>query len=169
MSEIDQELLTEFARESGQLVAECAQALEDVEADHGNLMRLEDYSNRIDRIMGAARSLGMLAPPGHALHVIGDCTALCKALGYRCLTSSPSAQMIEVTVAFLLDATELVEELLGRLDESGEELRDEVRGTLVERLRWVADLYREMPSAPAVGDKMDQGDIDALMKKLGMG
>lgn len=168
MSGIDQEILEEFVRESRKLVDECEEILEDVEGDHGRLRRLEEYSNRIDRIMGAAQSLGVLAPPGHALHVIGDCSALCKALGYRCLMVSPTPQLIEVTVAFLLDATELVGELMDRLDESADELRDEVRGTLVERLRWISDLYRKMP-AGAGGERMDQKDIDALIKKLGMG
>lgn len=163
MAGADQEILIEFARESQGLVQECVEILEAIEDDHAQLPRLENYANRIDRVMGAARSIAMLETDNHALHVIGDSAALCKALGYRCLASSPSAELIDTTVAFLMDATELVGDLLERLDEEGGELRAEMKETFVERLRWISDLYAKFPAPASAGEQ-----IEALLKKLGM-
>lgn len=166
MAGVDQEILIEFVSESRVLVNECSGILEAIEEDPSQYVRLEEYSNRIDRIMGAAQSIAMMAPGDHALPVIGDCAAMCKALGYRCMMSAPSTEMIETTVAFLLDATELVGGMLDRLDEGADGLRAEVKETLVERLRWISDLYAKMPAAAA---RNGHQEIEVLLKKLGMG
>lgn len=168
MSELDQELLTEFIQESRPLVDECIEALEDVEADAKKVMRLQDFSNRVDRIMGAAQSLAVMAKPGHPLHLIGDCASLCKTLGYQCLTSSPAPEALKITIAFLLDATDVIEELIESLEEGAVEVDSDVRRTLIERLKWVSGILSKVPASEK-SPVMNNSDIDALIKKLGLG
>lgn len=168
MAEIDPEILNDFLDESRTLIGECISILERIEDDPNQAVFLANYANRIDRIMGAAQSI---APDeGHGLRIVGDCAGLCKALGYRAAQLAHHKQYFQLVVAFLEDATEMVEELLDRVNEPGDQLRDNLRSTLMERLRWITDLGRKLPESKAAEkDSMAQKEIDALMKKLGLG
>lgn len=169
MSEIDTEILNSFAEESKQLVEECVGILERVEGHPEQAVLLENFSNRIDRIMGAAKSL---APQdeGHALHVIGQCADLCKILGYRASKLAHHPQLFNTTVSFLLDATEHVGELLNRVNEPAVVLRASVKDVLVDRLKWVLELVVVPAATPdaKASESLRQKEIDELMKKLGM-
>ncbi|MBX3040516.1 MAG: hypothetical protein KF789_07420 [Bdellovibrionaceae bacterium] len=171
MSRVDQEILSEFLAESKSLVSEAGGILEAIEGEPKLSLRLLEYANRVDRIMGAARSLATLAGPDHALHLLGDYTGLCKAVGTRgAQLASKNEQIFDVTVSFLLDANDFISELLPRLDEPASVLKKEMQGTFVDRLRWLADLYRAAPEEKKAGPAggLGQGEIDELLKRLGI-
>lgn len=169
MTKIDNDILNEFLTEAKRLVAECQTLLEDLEGKPEAAPRLEEFANKIDRVMGAAKSLGLLATADHPLHMVGDATAVCKALGYRGAKVAHQPKLFEVTVSFLLDAVETVDELLDRLDEPPENLRADLKNTLLGRLQWISDIYRQIPEAGAAsGEKLVQNEIDELMRKLSM-
>lgn len=171
MSRVDQEILSEFLAESKSLVREAGGILESIEGQPKMYLRLLEYANRVDRIMGAARSLATLAGPDHALHLLGDYTGLCKAVGTRgAQLASKNEQIFDVTVSFLLDANDLIAELLPRLEEPADVLKEETQGTFADRLRWLSDLYRGAPEEKKTGaaGSMGQAEIDELLKKLGI-
>lgn len=169
MGKIDADILNEFLTEAKRLVAECQTLLEDVDGKPGEALRLEEFANKIDRVMGAAKSLGLLVDGDHPLHMVGDTTAICKALGYRGAKVGNQPQLYGVTVSFLLDAVETVDEILDRMEDPAADLRADLKNTLLERLKWISDIYRKIPEAQASsGEKLVQNEIDELMKKLGM-
>lgn len=191
MSHVDPQILSQFIAESKSLVIEALGILEEVEADPRKLSRLLDYANRVDRIMGAAKSLATMVSEDHALHILGNYTGVCKAVGTRgaqIVVQKP--QFFDVTISFLLDATDLIGDLMERIHEPASKLREEISDTFVDRLRWLSDLYREdslvttesrsrssVASSVVVGSKstdlikeadLDQTEIDDLLKKLGV-
>lgn len=172
MSMIDETILNDFLKESKGLVKEGLGILEEIEGTPAQYPRLFEYANRIDRIMGAAKNIALMAGPGHALNVVGDASALCKAVGEMGSRVGGQPQLYSVTVSFLLDVTELIDEWLDRLDEDAADLRRDLKGAFVERLRWISDLYKKMPNSgqkdARASEKLNQDAIDEIMKKLGM-
>lgn len=74
-------------------------------------------------------------------------------------------------VALLLDATESLDAMLDRMDETTEEIKKDFPQAIIERVRWVSNQFSESfrSSVDSTGSaKMDQSEIDALMKKLGL-
>ncbi len=113
-----------------------------------------------------------MAPPDHALHMISDYAALCKAVGYKASQISDNEQFFDVCVALLLDATETLSTLLQSIHQDGKILRETIPQAFIERLRWVSHQFSESYTM-SVGTgtsaaKMKQSEIDDLLKKLGM-
>lgn len=169
MSDIDSQILEEFLKESRDLIDPMITLLESIEGDFSQVKKLEDYGNHVDRIMGGAKSLALMTHADHALNLVSDYAALCKAVSYKASQIKDSAQFYDVCVALLLDATETLSSLLNKLDVPASTLRKGLSNTFLERLQWVSQKFSEGTSA-TVGSKSDlnQADIDSLMKKLGL-
>lgn len=169
---IDSEIVKDFVDESKTLIEDLIQLLDGIEGDYSQVAKLEDYGNRIDRIMGGAKSLALLAPPEHALHLIADYTALCKAVGYKGAQIKNNSQFYDICVALLLDATETLDQMLDRMDIPGDDLKKSLSNTFLERVRWVSNQFsddmRGSVDTGKTGGKMSQDDIDELMRKLGL-
>lgn len=170
MSDIDSEIVDEFLQESKTLIEPMLELLEGLEGDFTQIKKLEDYGNQVDRIMGGAKSLAMLVPETHSLHLIGDYAALCKAVSYKASQITDKPQFYDICVALLIDATETLQKLLERINEPIEKLKKEISSTFLERLKWVSEQFSTTFSGTVgtVGG-LDQMGIDELMKKLGMG
>lgn len=170
---LDNEIVKEFVDESKALIKDLVDLLEDIEGDFTQVDKLADYGNRIDRIMGGAKSLAQLADDDHALHLISDYAALCKAVGYKASQIKNNIQFFNICVALLLDATENLDALIDQIDIKASLLRSQVSNTFIERVRWVSSQfskdYRETVDAPQQDEQkaMNQDEIDDLMKKLG--
>lgn len=170
MSEIDKEILNDFLKESKKLIDPMIELLESIEGDFSKRNQLEDFGNQVDRIMGGAKSLALLVSENHSLHLVSDYTALCKAVGYKASQIQDNPQFYDVCVAFLLDATETLNDLLTRLDEPADVLKKEISNTFLERLRWISNQFTEsFRGTVGTSNGMDQFAIDDLMKKLGLG
>lgn len=169
---IDKEIVEDFVRESKSLIEELIDLLESIEGDFSQVQKLADYGNNVDRIMGGAKSLALMAPPDHALHMISDYAALCKAVGYKASQIIDNEQFYDISVALLLDATETLEILLNNIHESTATLKENIPQAFIERLRWVSNQFSEgfaaSVGAGAAPKKMAQSEIDDLLKKLGL-
>ncbi len=168
---IDKEIVKEFVDESKNLINEGMELLESIEGDFSKVKKLSDYGNVVDRIMGGAKSLALLAPPDHALHLISDYASLCKAVGYKASQIESNQQLFNVCVALLLDGTETLDELIVMIDKTQAELKETIPEAFIERLRWVSDQFAANVSQSVGGGTaaaMSQAEIDALLKKLGM-
>lgn len=125
--------------------------------------------------MGGAKSLALMAPPDHALYMVADYAALCKAVGYKASQITDNEQFFDICVALLLDATENLNHLIKNVDKSEALLRDTIPQAFIERLRWVSNQFNDSYSmsvgaggATTGTPKMHQSDIDDLLKKLGL-
>lgn len=173
MSDIDQDILKDFIRESKGLIPDLIELLESIEGDFSQVKRLEDYGQKVDRIMGAAKSLALMVPLDHPLATIADYAALCKAVGYKASQIEGHPQFFDICVALLLDATETLNSWIDKLeDSSAVDLKSSFSATFLERLRWVSNQFGSEVRA-SVGTskskKMDQSEIDDLLRKLGVG
>ncbi|MGZ3772198.1 MAG: hypothetical protein ACXVCN_00710 [Bdellovibrio sp.] len=169
---IDKEIVEDFVGESKILIEEMKDLLESIEGDYTQVYKLADYGNSVDRIMGGAKNLALMVAGDHALHMISDYSALCKAVGYKASQIKNNEQFFDICVALLLDATETLEALIENIEKEGTILRDTIPGAFIERLRWVSnqftDEYNASVGAGAAPQKMQQSEIDDLLKKLGL-
>lgn len=168
----DNEILKDFLTESKKLTNEGLEILEKAEGDVTQVKSLEIYGNVVDRIMGGAKSIALLVPKDHALHTVSDYAALCKAVGYKTAQVGDNEHFYNTCVALLIDATETLNLLLDNLDKTQDEIKKSVPEAFIERVRWVSekfnrDLRGSVDSMGASGKKLEQNEIDALMKKLG--
>ncbi|WP_413287576.1 hypothetical protein [Bdellovibrio sp. HCB337] len=173
MSNIDKDIVKDFIGESKVLIQDLIELLENIEGDFSQVSQLEEYGQKVDRVMGGAKSLALLVPPEHALHVVADYAALCKAVGYKASQIQGNPQFYDVCVALLLDATETLSEWIDSLEDgdSGDALKKSFSTTFLERLRWVSNQFGAdvRASVDAQKKKMDQNEIDELLRKLGVG
>ena len=91
------EIVDEFCNETSDLLDLLEKSLSLIEEDTSNLKELEKFGQVIDRIMGAAKSIG-------ATEMATFCE-LGKAIGYKSSQINEKA-LIEVVVAVLFDALE---------------------------------------------------------------
>lgn len=166
MAGIDKAILTEFLKESQILVQDCENLLTRVEDNPALAPQLEEFSNKTDRIMGAAQSLALLAGAGHPLEQVGNCAAICKVLGACGSRLASQPHVYEVTTSFLQDAIEILKDLLAKVESPKGDTQALVKTTLMSRLKWISDLYKTLPMEEA--PRMSQGQIDDLINKLGM-
>jgi len=173
MSNIDKDIVKDFISESKVIIQDLIELLDSIEGDFSQVARLEEYGQKVDRIMGGAKSLALLVPPDHALHIVADYTALCKAVGYKASQIKGNAQFYDICVALLLDATETLSKWVDNLGEdTAQELKNSFSTTFLERLRWVSNQFgaNVRGTVDSKKDKkMDQNEIDDLLKKLGVG
>ncbi|HPI41851.1 MAG TPA: hypothetical protein PLJ21_13660, partial [Pseudobdellovibrionaceae bacterium] len=171
---LDKDILNDFILESKKLVEDSLEILNEVEGQPDQAKRLADYGNLVDRIMGGARSLALLVPKDHAIHMVSDYAAVCKAVGYKSSQILENDSFFSACVGLLLDATETLEKLLDGVETPTVELKKSIPGTFIDRLQWVSKRFSKdfRSSVSAVTDPsgaMSQDDIDGLLKKLGIG
>ncbi len=162
-------ILNDFVKESLILMDDCYELLESAEENPSEVEKLADFANRIDRVMGGARSLALGFDNDHALYLIGDYCAICKSVGYQGAKIQNNDQLYNVTVALLLDAIEMVKTFLGKLDVKASALKKTFPSAFLERLKWISFQFDEIDrKANASGQRLEQNEIDALLKKLGL-
>ncbi len=166
---IDPSILDDFLQESLTLVEQCIELLETIESNPSEVERLGEFANLIDRVMGGAKSLALGLSEENALHLIGDYCAICKSVGYQSSRIQNNVQLYDIAVALLLDAVEMVRTLFQRLDTSRSELKKLFTTTFLDRLKWMSVQFDEIEKNRKYGGpKMQQNEIDELLKKLGL-
>ncbi len=175
MSDVDIEILKEFQTESKDLINQMMDILELCEQANAQEQSLEQYGQLVDRIMGGAKSLALQVQKDHLIHKIGDYAAICKAVGYKASQLKNNHQFFEICVALLLDATEMLILMIDSITIATKvEIKDLLSKTFLDRLRWVSDQFgTEYRASVDVkkgqeAKKMDQSEIDDLLKKLGL-
>ena len=176
---LDADLLNDFFDESKNLIEELVELLEDIESDFSQVSKLNDFGNKIDRIMGTARSLAMMAEPDHGLNLISDYTSLCKLVAYKGAENTDNPLFYDVTVALLLDATEALKILIPQIELKVNQLKRLISPQFIDRVKWISEMlgkptqYLKTSDSPKeVGvssgaNALGQSEIDDLLKKLG--
>lgn len=166
-------IIVDFIEESKNIIIDLNEALNHAEGGIRLSSHLETYGQMVDRILGGAKTLAMNVDGGHPIiEKIGDYAAICKAVGYKASQIKDNEQFYSVCVALLMDATEVLVEMLDAL-ENGQAIdtKDMISQTLIERLRWASSKfsaeYRESVAVKKV-PKMNQDEINILLAKLGI-
>lgn len=170
---LDESILKEFVQESKSLISESLEILEEVEGNPSQIKKLEIYGNSVDRIMGGAKNLALMAEPTHPIHFIGDYCALCKAVGYKSSQIVNNPDFLMICVALLLDATETLSDMVNKIASPEKVGATTLSKTFLDRLQWVSNQFgndiRETVGNKASGEKsFGQSEIDELLRKLGI-
>jgi chemotaxis protein histidine kinase CheA len=156
--DVDTELLESFAEESQEILDGLEEPLGDLEAGEGSSALFADIAQRIDRIMGCARSLGLngskeLEP---VFRMIGELSEGSKFLGYRAERMT-NPDLMRLVGGVLAEAVEVIAGSLRAL-KKGYILYDQdaaVRSK--ERIRLVASKIQLSPA-----------EKEELFKKFGV-
>ncbi len=167
-SGIDLSILEDFKEGSLDLISECIVLLESLEENPSEVEKLNDFANRIDRVMVGAKSLALIAPKEHAINLVADYCAICKSVGQQGSQVYNNDQLYNVVVALLLDAVEMIQDLFVKMDLPIAELKKSLTITFVDRLKWISFQYDELEKNRNNGKKLAQNEIDELLRKLGI-
>lgn len=159
------EVILDFCKESEELFDHMEANLEELEVDCLKTDQLEMFGQTIDRIMGAAKSIGATE--------IGNFCELGKLIGYKSsqITDEP---LLNIVVAVLFDTLELLRKMINSL-KTGD--LNALKGLSTEafatRLRWLSDKFKDIERSSCAfdeenSDKMNQASIDDLLSDLGL-
>ncbi len=154
------EIIVDFCDEADALYLQLNQILEEVEESPLEAKKLEQFGQIIDRIMGAAKSIG-------ATEIATFCE-LGKVIGYKS-SQVKDTPLIEVVVAILFDCIEMLKKMTQSLRVGDEKNSLKLNAkALVSRLHWLSDKFKDIErSSCAIEGNLDQNSIDELMKNLG--
>ncbi len=160
------ELVVEFCNESDELLEELRDILDNFEDEPNETKYLEEFGQTIDRIMGAAQTMGVTD--------VGELCQMGKIIGYKA-SQSTQAALQEVTAGVLFDLCDFLEVLLVNVRESKENT-DLNYETFKNRLQWLAQKFNdierssctidEKENAPKVSGKSGNAKTTAELQKL---
>ncbi len=165
---MDAEIIAEFRAESNPLLVELGgyvEALEDFEGGAFPAETLENFAQRVDRIMGAAKTIGMTEPDHWGLQAMGKIAELCKYTCYQAAKLKLAA-LLPVFAAFLADAVEMLQELLDAIEDEArvQKARRTFAPVLQKRLEWLSQKVQQQGAA--AGAPLAQGGVDEEMRKI---
>lgn len=132
------EIISAFCEESQGLLQELQQILEKLEDDNTQSALFEKYGQIVDRIMGAADSMGFTS--------IGSIAKMGKLIGYKA-SQTGAAALRELAISILFDANDTLLKMIDNL-EKGRSPTDSISLTsLSERLKWLADKFKDIKRA----------------------
>ena len=171
------EVVDDFCLEALSLFGELEDILDDLEENPNNSQQLEKFGQIIDRVMGAAKSLGA--------DQAGTMCELGKIIGYKS-SQVEDANLREITIAVMFDLVDILIQMIKNLQAGkGLTLTEINTDAFVKRLKWLSEKFKaiERSSVAVVADdvaeaadaatakdagSMDQGNIDDLLGSLGL-
>lgn len=160
------EIVIEFCDESDGLLEKLRDTLDDFEDDPSKGELLEEFGQTIDRIMGAAKTLG--------LNDLGQLCQMGKIIGYKGSQAKEQA-LKEVTGGVLFDLTDLLEVLLTNVREGKTEHEYNV-DAFKDRLQWLAGKLKHIERASCAFDEKEvkkkappatTAELDRLISQFG--
>lgn len=161
--ELDAEILQDFRTESEGLMDELEAVVEDLEASDGAAFpdaKLKEFSQKIDRIMGAAKTLLSFAPGHPGITFIANVSEMCKTMGYQAVALQKTS-LVPFFAGFLAETVEVMREVLVGLGEKdGAKAIVQAHSTQLEkRLKWLAEKV-------APDSEEEKQKVVALLKRL---
>lgn len=155
------EIIVDFCDEADSLFDELQISLEILEDIPSNTKELEKFGQIIDRIMGAAKSIG-------ATEIATFCE-LGKIIGYKS-SQIKDIPLIEVVVAILFDSLDLLRKMIKSLRDGNDQVMKNLNTrAFVTRLNWLSAKFKDIDRASvAIGGNLNQNSIDELMQTLGL-
>lgn len=166
---LDAELAGSFQEECKIIIGELTEVVEKLEesgAGQFPAALLSDFSQKIDRIMGAAQTLSMADPAHIGLIRIGKIAELCKRVGYKA-AEQKDTKLLPIFSAFWADTIEVMEELVEAVTDqaAADRVAASYSKVLQGRLEWLSKQVQ--PKGP---ESLGQGAVDLLQlgKDLGL-
>ncbi len=164
------EIVDEFCQESLELFDQLEDVLDELEDNPTDSAKLELFGQIIDRVMGAAQSIGATE--------IGTFCELGKVIGYKS-SQTNDPQLLSIVVAILFDTVDLLRKMIENLQhKDSASLKNMNTQAFVKRLRWLSDKFKDIDRASCsfteegvggdASDNMSQSSIDDLMDSLGL-
>ncbi len=168
------EFIVDFKVEAKKLVTDMTDILEGLEGDFSLKEGLNDYGQLVDRILGGAKSLELNSESPRNLQDIGNYAEICKLVAYSGSQISKNEGLYNIVVALLLDATEMLGEMILATD-TGEEknIKELLSTTFLERLKLINQQFDvNTRGSLEISENQSKGatqnEIDDLMKALGV-
>lgn len=144
---LDKDIVVDFKKETSEILLELEEIVEGLESVKKEFPAelLAAFAQRIDRIMGAAKTIGMSQPNHNGLQRIGAIAQLCKELGYRAAESNAQV-IVPLFAAFWADTLEVIAELVNSLEDEQKsaELANSFSSVLEKRLTWLSEKLNEL-------------------------
>lgn len=160
------EIVVDFCNESDSLVEELEEILSSLEEDIENHANFEKFGQIIDRIMGAAKSIGAKD--------IATLSELGKTIGYKS-SQVNDTPLLEIVVAVLFDSLDIMKKLLSNLREGNKQNLQQINTkAFVTRLNWLSEKFKDIERSSVAyknnnnNDQLSQNSIDDLLKTLGL-
>lgn len=155
------EIVIDFCNESDALFDQLEQHLTAFENNPKSTAELEKFGQIIDRIMGAAKSIGA--------EEIAKFCELGKLIGYKSSQIS-DVPLLEVVAGVLFDSVLMLRKMNQSLREGNSKCMNKLNtkafGT---RLTWLSDKFKDIErSSCKIDGNLSQNSIDDLMKSLGL-
>lgn len=132
------ELVNIFCDESDGLIKELNEILDQYEEEF-NPIHLEKFGQIIDRMMGAAQSLGAME--------IGKFCEMGKMIGYKA-SQAKDRQLLELASPILLDAVEMVTSMLAQLRKGERTTKENLPiDAFSSRLKWYLEKFSDIERA----------------------
>jgi chemotaxis protein histidine kinase CheA len=132
------ELVETFCNESDELIKELNQIL-NLYQEEFNPLHLEKFGQIIDRIMGAAQSLGAME--------IGKFCEMGKMIGYKS-SQAENRQLLELASPILLDAVEMVASMVTQLRKGERTTKENLPiEAFSSRLKWFLEKFSDIERA----------------------
>ncbi|OFZ18068.1 MAG: hypothetical protein A2X94_02530 [Bdellovibrionales bacterium GWB1_55_8] len=170
---IDKEILNTFVEETNQLLEELTTIVENLElANHQPgkfpVELMSDFSQRIDRIMGAAKTISMVAPQHPGFIRIGRLAEICKIIGYKA-AETQSAQLLPIFAAFWSDTIEVTQNLVNAISDprKTDEIVRSFPPVLQKRLEWLLSRTNATATQQQPFDQKAE-EARKLLKSLGV-
>ncbi len=182
---LEQSTIEEFKKESLGLLKELNPVVETLEKPSATFptQLLEEFSQKIDRIMGTVKTLAISDPEHKGLRFLGGMTEICKHMGYKA-AASQVAGLIPLYAAFWLDSLEVIEEFIETIDNDSKATHQRKNFAPIpqKRLEWLNEktdkAMKEKGGAAAAGGAtplggkaptgkmLTQAEIDALLNDM---
>ncbi len=155
------EIVIDFCNEADDLFNQLEGSLNILEDTPLNHVELEKFGQIIDRIMGAAKSIG-------ATEIAQFCE-LGKLIGYKSSQIS-DVPLLEVVIAILFDAIHMLRKMILAIrDGNNNCMKNLNTKAFATRLTWLSEKFKDIErSSCAVNGNLNQNSIDDLMQSLGL-
>lgn len=158
------EIVDDFCAEADTLFDQLENSLTIIEEDPTNRKELEKFGQVIDRIMGAAKSIGA--------NEIATFCELGKVIGYKS-SQVKEIPLIEVVTAVLFDSLHMLRKMNQSLRDGNEKCMGKLNTkAFATRLNWLSEKFRDIDRASCAIEttptNLNQSSIDELMKTLGL-
>lgn len=155
------EIIVDFCNEADELFLQLERSLEILEENPLATKELEKFGQIIDRIMGAAKSIG-------ATEIATFCE-LGKVIGYKS-SQIKDVPLIEVVVAILFDSLHMLRKMTLALKAGDDKCMNKLNTkAFTTRLNWLSEKFKAIERAScAIEGNLNQQSIDELMQSLGL-
>jgi len=152
------EIIDAFVEESQEILDQLLEIIEGLEeAKAKNAEEFVVFAQKIDSIMGCAKTLGLGNDGSSGLKNIGIISEACKQMGYKAWQVK-DPELLNLITGFLADAIDAVDASLKSLKDPTQALEQSEVLRINERLLWLSKKIKLSPEAES-----------AINKRFGMG